>query len=1265
MGALDDFRARFGGGGGKGSSTTGNILQDFESHFNVARLNPKNSQKAGGLNRLTEEQLASFGYKPSDIEDWNDLPERKQKKLEDVLTQISSSNISPYLAPGYKIGSISERDKGNPGQMQDLSTRGGLQAGLRGGAGGVLEGVIRGGSDMFGFGGHTAGEYTPQYLRQHPEVDRSALRESPESNGKAYVDRMNTPYTIKEPLEAGLNVALMRGAPATRFFGAGSTIAGRTAGAALKGGLENTAFGVATDLLNDKGTIEGRTRPFDGSFGSRVEAALTNAPSNFAAGAALGSVIGQKKKTSPDDNLTNIFFADKELRSLVKQQNSLEGVLGVINDANISKEVKRDLTKKVNTLSDTLALPEAKVAAYGEGFTMNNADSAITSASKQIKNIEKKLSDMESGKVPTTPQDYLALKQHRDDVINAVQNRDLTPPKRTTAVAETAPTVIRTSNSVDIAPKPISMAEVLAPDYAASQTKAIRDASKSGLRDRLSELRRKFTSTQIDDIGILDKTIKGKGLAADRDIGKLIDRSRRSDIMATRFGEDSGLNQIIRDYGDKGTFDEASIFLRDKRAVELYNKTGKNIAGVDLAKAAKNVDMNAAKYADLSARVKEYNNQFLDVVSGYGLISKDAAAYLNKEYPDYVPFNRVMDEIEKSFGGGSNASLSKQGVVQSIKGSEREINNVFENMYENMGRAFKQGEINNSAKTLSSYSEIPGNPFGIRELKPTEIVGNKNTFSYLDNGVKRTFEIKPEFMDAVKGMGNVELGVLGKVFAPATRVLKASATGLNVVFGVRNIPKDQQFSFIVSKHPILGLKNFFRAMGDVVGVGDFAKELQKYGGGSIEADVFRKMGKTVKQVRAERNLGSNIAFKSVRPNQWLRTLENTIGKTEELTRTQNARAYFESAIKSGKSKDIAMREAADAYNKVSVDFLRAGSIGRQLNAAIPFYNPGIQGTRTFLSAMKERPVQTGTKLIASVYMPMAALTAYNIADPARREIWNDIAPYDKEGNLILILPGAKKEGNGYTGVIKMPVNPAFSAINGLIGKTIEGTAKTPDIAKAIVETLQPFPSEPRKLLGQLTPQLLKPSIEQAANHDFFTDSPIVSDSIKNKPLQEQKYDSTSGTAIQIGKLLGISPVRVEKFIKQNLAEVGNQGLNASDNVLAALGVIPKDQIGGRSIVGGLTGALTTARGGDRENTFYSTINDASGARSSAVDKVNRAVNDGDYNLAKQLAQDYNRELDNKLSSFNSRFKKDSELEDALKRAYINDSDRALKSRKKK
>lgn len=440
MGALQDFQSRFGSGGGGG---TGNVLQDFESRFNFARLNPKNSQKAGGLNRLTEEQLASFGYKPSDIEDWNDLPERKQKKLEDVLTQISSSNISPYLAPGYKIGSISERDKGNPGQMQDLSTRGGLQAGLRGGAGGVLEGVIRGGSDMFGFGGHSVGEYTDQYLRQHPEIDPANLVKVPGKEG-VYVDRKNTPYTWREPVQAGLNVALMRGLPASKFLGAGSTVVGRTAGAALKGGLENTAFGLATDALNNTGSMEGRTQAFDGSFGSRMEAALTNAPSNFAIGAALGSVIGQKKKTSPDDNLTNIFFADKELRSLVKKQNSLEGVLGVINDANISKEVKRDLTKKVNTLSDTLALPEPKVAAYGEGFTMNNADNSITSAAKQIKSIEKKLSDMESGKVATTPQDYLSLKQHRDDLVKSIQDNNAPQPisrakVNDVPVVETAP----------------------------------------------------------------------------------------------------------------------------------------------------------------------------------------------------------------------------------------------------------------------------------------------------------------------------------------------------------------------------------------------------------------------------------------------------------------------------------------------------------------------------------------------------------------------------------------------------------------------------------------------------------------------------------------------------------------------------------------------------------------------------------------------------------------------------------------------------------
>lgn len=97
------FEGRYGrqSGGGDG----GDIWSNWEKNFTVARLDPKKSQKAGGLDRLNEQQLATFGYKPSDIPGWDDLPERKQKKLEDVLINAISKS-SPTLNTSYKPGSL-------------------------------------------------------------------------------------------------------------------------------------------------------------------------------------------------------------------------------------------------------------------------------------------------------------------------------------------------------------------------------------------------------------------------------------------------------------------------------------------------------------------------------------------------------------------------------------------------------------------------------------------------------------------------------------------------------------------------------------------------------------------------------------------------------------------------------------------------------------------------------------------------------------------------------------------------------------------------------------------------------------------------------------------------------------------------------------------------------------------------------------------------------------------------------------------------------
>lgn len=435
------FEGRYGAQSGGG----GDVWSGFENRFSIAKMNPKNSQIAGGLNNLTEQQLAKFGYKPSDIADWNDLPARKQKKLEDVLTSIGGYDKKPVTG-------------GNVIQ-QDLGTWGGLRSAAKSAVPGLTETAIKGTTDFFGFGGHSVGEYTPQYLKEHPEIDPKNLVKVPSSKGfgDVYVDRFNTPYTWREPVQAGINVGLMKGMPAVKFLGAGNNMVTRAIGSGLRTGLENTGQGFVNDMVfNDKGSMDNRTQQAPGNdMGARFDNAISNAPSNFVGGALLGSVMGNKKVLTKDDNVLNLISSEKELKDLVKTWNfgtstkSLQEVLGAISDANVStvakREAKKQITDKVSKLDDQLALPSPSGIRTGDGFTMTDtAPKATTAIAKKINSIDKKLSDMESGKISTTANDYNVLKQQREDLVSRVQSGNIVdepvrPTRQSTRVTTDTP----------------------------------------------------------------------------------------------------------------------------------------------------------------------------------------------------------------------------------------------------------------------------------------------------------------------------------------------------------------------------------------------------------------------------------------------------------------------------------------------------------------------------------------------------------------------------------------------------------------------------------------------------------------------------------------------------------------------------------------------------------------------------------------------------------------------------------------------------------
>ena len=95
-------------------------------------------------------------------------------------------------------------------------------------------------------------------------------------------------------------------------------------------------------------------------------------------------------------------------------------------------------------------------------------------------------------------------------------------------------------------------------------------------------------------------------------------------------------------------------------------------------------------------------------------------------------------------------------------------------------------------------------------------------------------------------------------------------------------------------------------------------------------------------------------------------------------------------------------ELAKAARENTVNFARHGSWGRVLSWVIPYLNAGIQGSRTFVRNVSNRPTQTGVKVILTSFMPMAAVTTWNLSDPARKAAYDDISDFEKENNFIIV-----------------------------------------------------------------------------------------------------------------------------------------------------------------------------------------------------------------------------------------------------------------------
>ena len=712
----------------------------------------------------------------------------------------------------------------------------------------------------------------------------------------------------------------------------------------------------------------------------------------------------------------------------------------------------------------------------------------------------------------------------------------------------------------------------------------------------LNEIKKKFVDSTApieDAVNLAEKQGKYKILPK-QDIRLQIDRVLKSQSLASQFAKDNGLVDAIQKAPDLNALNQYMIA---KQAVSVSGhgiETGRN-----LEKDRQLVQALGPQYDQVAQQVNQYSRKLLDYSVQNGLISKDLAQQLVQKYPDYVPLQRVFNDLEKggSPGGlsGQIASLGSQTVVKKIKGSEREIANPIESLLLKTQDAFNQGERNKAAAQLASYKDLPGFQGLIQEVKGTS--NSPHTFSFLDNGVKRTFQTTPEIAEAAKHLNVEHMNILGKILSYPTRVLQAGATGLNIPFVIRNVLKDQLTSFVNSDKAastsLLNPVNFLRSLYSAVSHDKLYDEVVRNAAGGTSFDIAREAPNlTVAKIRSERSAGSKIAYTVTHPEELLRAVEDIIGRSEELGRIQNYRGMKEGLLKQGRTAQDAELLAAQAARNNTANFARRGQWGSVLNGAIPFFNAGIQGARQLVDSFQRKPVATTAKVTATVFLPIAYATFWNMSDPQRKAAYQDIPDYEKENNLIFIPPNPTKDEKGRWNVIKIPIPPGLSNLGNLVRRPIEAThgldpVKFSEIANNLFTAGTSIDtSSPSKLLSSVTPQALKVPLEAYTNTNLFTGQKIVPDSMKNLPPEFQAKDNTSGTARIIGGKIGASPLMVENAIKTGAGGLGSQLLNASDTVLNKAGVIPSNQVGGETIGQNISRSFTKAAGGVQQSNDY-------------------------------------------------------------------------------
>ena len=552
-----------------------------------------------------------------------------------------------------------------------------------------------------------------------------------------------------------------------------------------------------------------------------------------------------------------------------------------------------------------------------------------------------------------------------------------------------------------------------------------------------------------------------------------------------------------------------------------------------------------------SLKLREFNENMLNLAEHYGLISEGIKENLLKTYRDYIPLHRMFEEdnmgmnIFDKMGANQSTLDDLPNILERLaeEGSERVIKDPMAEYNKMVQRIISRGERNQVGKALVELEERFGGLGDVLMVVSSSApVGAKDkTFAVWVDGERRVYQATDPLLYDVLSMTDPdilasELKIIEKLSTVFREGVTASAT-----FGLNQFFADAFTAFITSKSkkiiPVIPIIDsvmgaFKRNDEDLMA--HFSVMGVRYAGRIGDSQSYRHL--------ANEQMGQRI------PDGDLKDILKWGGSylwegvtffsrvAEESPRIQEFNRIYK------ETGDYLL--AADAGREITVDFSQGSDMVRRWNKYDTFLNATIQGHRQLINIFANKEtrnkaiIRTGILVSASI-----ALWQLN-----HNEEWYRKTSSDLKNRYWLF-----KAGDTFFKIRKPPGFGLFcSAVERSLDYLFDNNKEADDI----------FMSH---FMGEasinIIPRIMYPFFEWVANEDFFTGRDTVPKRLQDRSPELQYDSTTSYFSRSVGETLGISPMKLDKALGnlfgtlgKDILKISDQAVNKMDKEKPALGL---------------------------------------------------------------------------------------------------------------